>query len=296
MGAFKKLNQQDVFVTTYVAKKSWAITKDEASDYGVEIYRGVSGSGEYYISNEDIFNGQYDRLVYQNINHSYFGNHHPSGDLSGSYNNFFETSFLTSSFQLENNTIAVISIAQPIYGTHIEPGTFQMQIGADSLDSWVDPEWVDPEWVIEGGYIAQDFLYDNGEYLVYSFLTGERVGYIIYSHGIVIIDSSTEADYIISEEYTSNYSIAWKSNQPIYTHNYICKVKDSDYNLTYNITAIDSSNGYLRPNVSGDSFSPYITTVGLYNDTNELMAVAKLNRPLPKSKNVDMVFEVKLDK
>jgi hypothetical protein len=42
-------------------------------------------------------------------------------------------------------------------------------------------------------------------------------------------------------------------------------------------------------------FQPYITTVGLYNDSNELIAVGKLAQPVPKSKYMDMNFVVKLD-
>ena len=39
----------------------------------------------------------------------------------------------------------------------------------------------------------------------------------------------------------------------------------------------------------------YITTVGLYNDANELLAVAKLSKPLLKSFDREAVVKVKLD-
>ena len=39
----------------------------------------------------------------------------------------------------------------------------------------------------------------------------------------------------------------------------------------------------------------YITTVGLYNDTNELLAVAKLSRPLLKDFTKEALIRVKLD-
>ena len=39
----------------------------------------------------------------------------------------------------------------------------------------------------------------------------------------------------------------------------------------------------------------YITTVGLYNDTNQLLAVAKLSRPLPKDFTKEALIRVKLD-
>ena len=50
----------------------------------------------------------------------------------------------------------------------------------------------------------------------------------------------------------------------------------------------------VKSNITGSYFRPYVTTVGLYNEANELLAVAKTNRPIPKSQNVDMTFVVKI--
>ena len=66
-------------------------------------------------------------------------------------------------------------------------------------------------------------------------------------------------------------------------------------NFTYNRTAVSGSYNDVETNLTGSEFRPYITTVGLYNEANELIAVAKTNRPIPKSQNVDMTFVVKLD-
>ena len=66
-------------------------------------------------------------------------------------------------------------------------------------------------------------------------------------------------------------------------------------NITYNRTATSGSLGQLANNITGSDFTPYITTVGLYNDANELIAVGKTGRPIPKTKNSDMTFEIKID-
>ena len=44
-----------------------------------------------------------------------------------------------------------------------------------------------------------------------------------------------------------------------------------------------------------DNPQTYITTVGLYNDNNELLAVAKLSRPLLKDFTKELLVRVKLD-
>lgn len=62
-----------------------------------------------------------------------------------------------------------------------------------------------------------------------------------------------------------------------------------------NPSAISGSNGLKAPNITGSAFEPYITTVGLYNDANELLAVAKLGQPIPKSNKTDMTVVVKID-
>lgn len=120
----------------------------------------------------------------------------------------------------------------------------------------------------------------------------EVLGDIIYNQGLAIFTN---------EEIARMYStyirprLSWKSNQPIYTYNINCKVKDSEFNFTFNPSALTGSYGELNSNITGSSFSPYVTTVGLYNDSNELVAVAKTNKPIPKSKNSDMTFVVKID-
>ena len=118
------------------------------------------------------------------------------------------------------------------------------------------------------------------------------VGDIIYNQGLAIITDPDTARYLSTY---SRHKLRWKSNQPIYTYNVHCKVKDSEMNFTYNPSAVTGSDGVIASNVTGSAFSPYITTVGLYNDANQLVAVAKTGRPVPKPVNTDMTLVVKID-
>ena len=118
------------------------------------------------------------------------------------------------------------------------------------------------------------------------------VGDIIYNKGLAIITDETAARYLSTY---SRHKLRWKSNQPIYTYNVNCTVKDSEYNFTYNHTALSGSLGDIESNVKDKNFTPYITTVGLYNSANQLLAVAKTNRPIQKTHHTDMTFAVKID-
>ena len=46
---------------------------------------------------------------------------------------------------------------------------------------------------------------------------------------------------------------------------------------------------------SGTDFSPYITSVGLYDDECNLLAVAKLTKPMKKPTDLPLTFKVSID-
>jgi hypothetical protein len=72
-------------------------------------------------------------------------------------------------------------------------------------------------------------------------------------------------------------------------------VNESSLNYSQNPSIKSGSNGDTYNFATGSYFQPYITTVGLYNDSNELIAVAKLGQPIPKSRYTDMTFVIALD-
>lgn len=46
---------------------------------------------------------------------------------------------------------------------------------------------------------------------------------------------------------------------------------------------------------TGSEFTPYATTVGFYNDANQLLMVAKFAQPVPISPNTDTNFLIRMD-
>lgn len=72
------------------------------------------------------------------------------------------------------------------------------------------------------------------------------------------------------------------------------RIKNGDYNYSTNPSFTSGSGDLIYSNFI---FSPqtYMTTVGLYNDNNELLAVAKLSKPLVKDFTKEMLIRVKLD-
>ncbi len=72
------------------------------------------------------------------------------------------------------------------------------------------------------------------------------------------------------------------------------RVKNSEFNYSSNPSYIDT-NGNLNNTTMADSPTSYITTVGLYNDDNNLLAVAKLSQPLKKDFTTEALIRIKLD-
>jgi hypothetical protein len=72
------------------------------------------------------------------------------------------------------------------------------------------------------------------------------------------------------------------------------RIRNSEYNYSTNPSYITGS-GDLRISNMLDTPQTYITTVGIYNDTNELLAVAKLSRPLLKDFTKEALIRIKLD-
>ncbi len=84
------------------------------------------------------------------------------------------------------------------------------------------------------------------------------------------------------------------SEETISSQFYFVRAKNKEFNYTTNPSFIDI-NGNLNFDSMIDNPKSYITTVGLYNDSNELLAVAKLSQPITKDFTKEALIKVKLD-
>lgn len=98
--------------------------------------------------------------------------------------------------------------------------------------------------------------------------------------------------------YTGSFNINFRNEHTIYENFVKCTVEESEYNLSYNPTLLsDKTNvsSSIMDFATGSDFRPYVTTLGLYNEQNELLMVAKFGKPIPISSDTDMTFLVKYD-
>ena len=94
-----------------------------------------------------------------------------------------------------------------------------------------------------------------------------------------------------------NQGASFKLNsQETITSDYVfVRARNSEFNYTENPTFISGSTGEIIYTQFINNPQTYITTVGMYNDSNELLAVAKLSRPLVKDFTKEALVRVKLD-
>ena len=86
------------------------------------------------------------------------------------------------------------------------------------------------------------------------------------------------------------------NSQETITSDYVfARARNSEFNYTQNPTFISGSTGEVIYNNFINNPQTYITTVGMYNDTNDLLAVAKLSRPILKDFTKEALVRVKLD-
>jgi len=92
-----------------------------------------------------------------------------------------------------------------------------------------------------------------------------------------------------------NYSMQARNIETITSTHYFVRVKNGEYNFSNNPTFITGSVGeFAQGTFIGDP-KTYLTTIGMYNDRQELLAVAKLSQPVQKSFSVETLIKVKLD-
>ena len=99
----------------------------------------------------------------------------------------------------------------------------------------------------------------------------------------------------ISGSMTAGSPFIARSAESITSTNYFVRLKNSNYNYSNNPTYYTGSNPQNVLEAFRVKPITYVTTIGLYNDQNELLAVAKLSRPVQKSTDKEALIRVRLD-
>jgi len=138
MGAYKKLNKQDAYITTYTARKSWAAYGDSTSQEGTfnsnYTINWYSAGFEYLNSIQQLYYPSKSEGIIPSHSFDYY-------DQTTLYNSSSRSNLITGSF--------ILSMPRKVYGTHIQPGSFKLT---------VPTEVIVRQLPIVANYVAQGYL------------------------------------------------------------------------------------------------------------------------------------------
>ena len=300
MAAYKTLTTQDLVVSPLILNKHFKFEGSSAfTGSNLQIGRYLGKNVDFDSDKSTTGptgNTEYQSLVYQQTKQLYYSNYigetgqlktvatasfNPDGTVTGEsisplYDNFLSTTLESKRYfpTASDATIGVLSIPQYLYGDHIKPKSF---------------EFITPS----GSYK------DDGEGRLTS--GSDYVGNIMYNHGVVILTGGERTrDYWDEEIDTfitnTNVTCSFSSSNTIFETQYKCTIGESEFNHSLNPSIISGSDGIALDFTTGSFFTPYVTTVGLYNDARELIAVGKLAQPLPISKTTDTSILINIDR
>lgn len=313
MSVFKRINKSDIYQDNIVSNKQWTFTYTSSLyDEYIQCYSGictaslfVSGTAvgvqqlEYTKINQ-LFYHQYANLdlpyPQDRINSLYYISASDYRNTS-SYFNYNENPLFENYFpKNDGQTIKSVYIDKDIYGNQVLPRSFVIS----SSDYYI----VDDGYgnLLDYKYALSGALYVSGGYWDYNYVeeyatgSGIPVGNIFYAFGLSIITSPFYQNMFPMPS-TGSVVYSFKNEWNTYENYIYCKIKAENFNLSYNPTLLKSgsADGTVLDFATGSSFSPYITGVGLYNDNNELLAVAKMGQSIYVSPELDTSIIIKYD-
>lgn len=283
MAIYKSLSRDALTVNRIKLHKSFTLKRGLQEVFSVQFRSGSNNiSGSYYHSlRVNYYLSGSDLAINQDV-HT-FGYHNQRNPQHR--NKFYSSG-------------SVISISQKLFGEEIKPNSFVL--------------------VDDGPGTTTPIIRDDGRGNLYS--TNARhsqsnassisssdnyVGNIFYNTGLIVLTET--GSWSGSVNYTdisvNNFETTFKSTHTLYIQEYDISVDRTELNGSNNPTSKSGSSdptvqtdfSQLEPHLTGSGWTPYITTVGLYDDDNELVVVGRLSQPIKKIDWGTLSFKLRFD-
>ena len=296
MSTFKKFTSNDIIVTPFTVNKSFSYVGTAPTNNDEGAFRVNGKNVAYPTDGTGTIGTGSTALVYNSIKQLYYTNYlsssngevseavtasfNPDGTISGLFNSTNYNNYIQSNGEkryistASGANISVLSIPTKQFGEYIKPGSFLANNVKDN---------------------GQGNIVNNSDVII---------GNIIYEAGLVIFGGNIGG----SGGTTNTFQDAsWESTITLYETQYKCTIRSNELNYSLNPSLLSSSlrgqNKILESGsaqyedfVTGSDFSPYVTSIGLYDDEQNLLAVAKLSQPLKTSQTTDTTILINLDR
>ncbi len=298
MSAYKQFLTSDIIVSPFEVNKAFSFKQSEwGTDVQIDRFLGTSGSFEFNQTTTGTLSTQYQVLVYNSIKELYYSNFLTqsygddvqvgfivpgadtegdvlvgSTDSTGRYFNYLQSTLTASRYFPTGSgaEVGVVSVSGKLFGNYIQPYSFNYTFTSGSVHTITDDG--------QGNLVSASV----------------NVGNIIYPHGMAII---TDVALASGSAVTANATCSFSSSLTIYETQYKCTIRENEFNFSLNPSLISgSTDGTVYGYVTSSYFSPFVTTVGLYDEFQNLLAVGKLAQPLPTSATTDTTILINLDR
>ena len=237
-------------------------------------------------------------------------------------------------YRILHNSCSVISIQQDLIGEEIKPKSVQVTDNSTDVTFTIkddgDGNLYDNAY--SSSYAA--FKSGSFKYPELSWTTagsGSVVGNVFYKTGMLVFTDTGSYNNVALGTGTDGFEVDYRSTHTIYQHEYTVIAPAGQFNRTRNISATYQRSGSVtvvegakphyyfppgdNPGLTGSGsfessyqatqfaenftthsqFAPYMTTIGLYNDNNELLVVGRTSKPIKNDDTMDMSFVLRFD-
>lgn len=298
MSAYKQFLTSDIIISPFGVNKAFSFKQSEwGTDVQIDKFIGTSGSFEFNQDTTGVLNTEYQVLVYNSVKELYYSNfltqsygdivstasiflgETAEGDVlvgstnsTGRYFNYLQSTLTASRYFPTGSgaQVGVVSVSSKLFGNYIQPYSFNYTFVSGSTHTITDDG--------EGNLVSASV----------------NVGNIIYTHGMAIL---TDAGLASGSVAATNTTCSFSSSLTIYETQYKCTIRENEFNFSLNPSLISgSTDGTVYGYVTGSYFSPFVTTIGLYDEFQNLLAVGKLAQPLPTTATTDTTILINLDR
>jgi len=231
--------------------------------------------------------------------------------------------------------VNVITVPQKFYGENIKPGSIKLTDDSTNVTYDIrddgDGNLYDFAYSSSFASYKSESFADTSS-LVVDTESGSVIGNAFYSQGIITITDTGSYATVGLNSGSNGFSINFKSTHTIYEYEYVCMVDAGEFNGTTNISVSNDRSGSItikpgsfdvhkffppgdNPKLYGtgsysssynatstyinevthSDFAPYITTVGLFNDQNQLLVIGKLAKPMRNDPELKLGVVVRFD-
>ena len=283
----KEIPKSDVITRPMKVYKEWTLDENDI----LPIYAMSGSSGNFDDTYDPVSNGYSKKSLYASIRAQFYRNSATASILTEVG---LRKSYASTDERVLENEMAIFSIPQRYYGEGIKVGTL----------------------VLEDESLSRIYTDDGYSNLIDS---GSNIkGNIFYDRGLIVL-----AKDVISGSVLSAFTLNFRSTKTIYENEIFLSVLENEFNVSQNPTAVDFSDdgsigkiklhnirstinplkvggfadylysGSVDP--TGSYLAPYITTIALYDDGLNMVAVAKLPQPIKSLPDYPINFIVRFD-